>query len=160
MLLRKIWPTAYKRYHTFLLSLGVRKIHKPSEAAQSQKPLHYVVITDSKKIRVSFINFSYDKKQPLHRESEKVRYSGTPLNGYPSTADTHNMTKVVTVLPFASILKQPLNSRHPATPYNGQFSRSQLYASNTQWPRFSGHSSTFSASLSTTAAVVNNLTLD
>ena len=57
-------------------------------------------------------------------------------------------------------LLQSLNSRHPATPYNGQFSRSQLYASNTQRPRFSGHSSTFSARLSTIAAVVNNLTLD
>ena len=26
--------------------------------------------------------------------------------------------KVLTVLPFTSILMQPLNSRHPATPYN------------------------------------------
>ena len=44
-----------------------------------------------------------------------------------------------------------LNSRHLATPCNGQFSRPQSYASN---------SSTFSAKLSTIAAVVNSLTLD
>ena len=30
-----------------------------------------------------------------------------------------------------SILNQPLNSHHPATLYNGQFSHFQLYASNT-----------------------------
>ena len=33
------------------------------------------------------------------------------------------------------LLKQPLNSRHPTTPYNGQFSRSQLYTNNTQRDR-------------------------
>ena len=87
-------------------------------------------------------------------------YSGTPLNGHPSTVDTHDITKVPTVLPFTSILKQPLNSGHPTTPYNKQFSWSQLYASNTQQPQFSGHLSTFSARLSTIAAVVNNLTMD
>ena len=68
--------------------------------------------------------------------------------------------KVPTALPLTSILKQPLNSGHPATPCNGQFSLSQLYASNTQRPRFSGHSLTFSARLSTITTVVNNLTLD
>ena len=36
--------------------------------------------------------------------------------------------KVLTVLPCTLILKQPLNSRHPATPYNGQLSWPQLYA--------------------------------
>ena len=39
--------------------------------------------------------------------------------------------KVLTILLFTSILKQALNSRHPATPYNGQFSWSQLCAVNT-----------------------------
>ena len=41
--------------------------------------------------------------------------------------------------------KQPLNNGRPTTStlYNRQFSRSQLYASNTQRPRFSGHSLTF-----------------
>ena len=32
---------------------------------------------------------------------------------------------------FTSILKQPLNNGHAATPYNGQFLLSQLYATNT-----------------------------
>ena len=49
--------------------------------------------------------------------------------------------------------KQPLNSRHPATLYNGQFSGSQ-------YTILRGHSSTFSETLSTIAAEVNNLTLD
>ena len=48
-----------------------------------------------------------------------------------------------------------LKSRHPTTPYNRQFLRSQLYASNTQQPQFNRHSSTFSARLSTIAAVIN-----
>ena len=51
-----------------------------------------------------------------------VYYSGTPLNGHPSTADTHDITlKVSTVIPFTLVLKQPLNHKHPATPYNGVF---------------------------------------
>ena len=58
-------------------------------------------------------------------------YSGTPLNGHPSTVDTHDIVKVPIVLPFTSILKQPLNSRHPITPYNGQFLCFQLYTNNT-----------------------------
>ena len=82
------------------------------------------------------------------------------LTDTPEMWTPRTILKVPTVLPFTSILKQPLNSGHPATPYNGQFSQSQLYASNTQPPQFSGHSSTFSARLSTIAAVVNNLTLD
>jgi len=57
--------------------------------------------------------------------------------------------------PFTSLLKQPLNSRHPATRYNRQFT--WLYSNNTLWPRFRGHSST---RLSTIASVVQNLTLD
>ena len=32
---------------------------------------------------------------------------------------------------FTSVLKQTLNNRHAATPYNGQFLLSQLYATNT-----------------------------
>ena len=68
--------------------------------------------------------------------------------------------KVPTVLPFTPILKQPLNSGHPATPYNRQLSWSQLYVSNTLRPQFSGHSSTILARLSTIAAGVNNLTLN
>jgi len=50
---RKVSPTFHKRYIPHI-SFSVRKINKLSEAAQSQKPLHYVIITDSKKIRVSF----------------------------------------------------------------------------------------------------------
>ena len=34
-------------------------------------------------------------------------------------------------IPLTYILKQPLNGKHPATPYNGQHLRSQLYANNT-----------------------------
>ena len=56
-------------------------------------------------------------------------------------------------------LKQPLNSGHPATPYNRQLLRSQLYANNTQRLQFSGHWSTHSARLPIIAAVVNNLML-
>ena len=53
------------------------------------------------------------------------------FNGHLSTADTHGIwaiLKVQSVLTFTSILKQSLNSGHPATLYNGWFSRSQLYA--------------------------------
>ena len=48
--------------------------------------------------------------------------------------DTHDITDNSESPDYPSIdfiLKQPLNSGHPATPYNGQFSQSQLYASNT-----------------------------
>ena len=89
-------------------------------------------------------------------------YSGTLLNRHPSTADTHDVmdnSESPDCPSFTSILKQHLNSGHPATPYNRHFLRSQLYANNTQRPRFSAHSSTFSARLSTITAVVNNLTL-
>ena len=63
-----------------------------------------------------------------------IVYSGTPLNGHPSTADTHDITdnsEVPTILPFTSVLKQLLNTGYPTTPYNGQLSRFQLYANNT-----------------------------
>ena len=53
--------------------------------------------------------------------------------------------KVLTVLLFTSILKQPLNSGHPATLYNRQLLRFQLYTNNTQRPWFSRHLSTLSA---------------
>ena len=43
----------------------------------------------------------------------------------------HPILKVPNVLSFTLILKQPLNSGHLATPYNGQFSRSQFYSNNT-----------------------------
>ena len=85
------------------------------------------------------------------------RLMDTPQQRTPTIWRT--ILKVPTVLPFTSILKQPLNSGHPATPYNGHFSQSQLYASNTQRPRFRWHSSTFSARLFTIAAVVVNLIL-
>ena len=58
-----------------------------------------------------------------------------------------------TVLP----IKQPLNSRHPTTPYNRHFSWSELYANSTWRPQFGGHLSTFSACLSAIAAGVNQL---
>ena len=50
-------------------------------------------------------------------------YSGTLQHS--STVDTHNITdnsEVPTVLPFTSILKQPLNIGHPTTSYNGLLS--------------------------------------
>ena len=43
----------------------------------------------------------------------QTTYSGTPLSGHPSSADTHDImdnSERPTVLPFISILKQPLNS--------------------------------------------------
>ena len=52
--------------------------------------------------------------------------------------DTHDITDNSESPDCPSIyfkLEQPLNSGHPATPYIGQFSRSQLYASNTQRPQ-------------------------
>ena len=61
-------------------------------------------------------------------------YSGTPLNRHPSTADTHDITDNSESLDYPSIhfniLKQPLNSGHPATLYNRQFLQSRLYANN------------------------------
>ena len=56
------------------------------------------------------------------------------LNGHPSTADAHNITDNSESPDCPCIhfnTKQPLNSGHPATPYNGQFSH-KLYAYNTQ----------------------------
>ena len=44
----------------------------------------------------------------------------TPQQWTPTLQRT--VLKVPTVLPFTSIFKQPLNSGHPATPYNEQFS--------------------------------------
>ena len=54
-------------------------------------------------------------------------YSETPLNGHSSIADTHDVTdnsESPDCLSIHSILKQPLNSGHPATLYNGQVSQS------------------------------------
>ena len=49
------------------------------------------------------------------------------------------LISVVLSLSSLQILKQPLNSGHPATPYNGLFSHSQLYPNNTYGPWFAGH---------------------
>ena len=88
-------------------------------------------------------------------------YSGNPLNGHLSTADTHDiMDNSESPDCLFIYFKQPLNSRHPTIPYNGQLLRSQLYEKNTQRLRFSRHSSTFSAKLSTITAVVNILTVN
>ena len=98
------------------------------------------------------------RKYFYNEKKSKLRYALTPYTVEPlltDTVDTHDITdnsEVPTVLPFPSTLKQPLNSGHPATPYNGQVSRSQLYANNTLQSQFSGHASTFSARLSTIAA--------
>ena len=56
------------------------------------------------------------------------KHGGTPLNGYLSTADTHDITDNSESHDFPSILKQPLNSGHHATPYNVQLSWSKLEA--------------------------------
>ena len=50
------------------------------------------------------------------------------FNGHPSIADTRDKmdnSENPDWLPLTSMLKQPLNSRHPATLYNGQLSWSQ-----------------------------------
>ena len=49
----------------------------------------------------------------------------------PRLVDIWTIPKVPTVLMFTSILKQPVISGQPATLYNRQFSRSQLYKNNT-----------------------------
>ena len=51
-------------------------------------------------------------------------YSGTPLNGHPSTADTHDITDNSKTPDCPSIhfnTQVPRNSGHPTTPYNKQF---------------------------------------
>ena len=63
-------------------------------------------------------------------EATKNRYYSETLTDTPEKLMLMIILKVPTVLPFT--LKQPQNSGHPATRYNGQFSRSQLYACNTQ----------------------------
>ena len=73
----------------------------------------------------SFILARFIKRSRWTKEAVFLKYNGTPLNGHPSTVETHDITKVLTVLPFTSILKQHLNSGHPTTPYNGQLSWSQ-----------------------------------
>ena len=84
--------------------------------------------------RAASLTRIYDPSE-LHRMPIlNTVYSGTPLNGHPSTADTHDITDnsgSPDCPPFTSILKQPMNSGHPATLYNGQLSQSQLYANNT-----------------------------
>jgi len=52
----------------------------------------------------------------------------------PQQRDTHDVIGNSGSPDYPSIhftIKQPLNSRHPTTLYNGQFSWSQLYANNT-----------------------------
>jgi len=49
----------------------------------------------------------------------------------PRLVDIWTIPKVPTVLMFTSILKQPVISGHPTTPYNRHFSHSQLYTNNT-----------------------------
>ena len=67
---------------------------------------------------VVVVFFSHNNSQELHcfaYFSPNYIYSGTPLNRYISTVDT---PRSPTVLPFTSMFNQPLNSRHPTTPYN------------------------------------------
>ena len=54
----------------------------------------------------------------------------TPQQQNPLDITDNSESPDSTDCPSISILKQPLNSRHPAR-YNGQLSRSQLYANNT-----------------------------
>ena len=73
-------------------------------------------------------NFKY--RQQLHHSNTRALelsnylwgnlndYSGTPLNGHPSTADTYDITKNSESPDRFSL--DILNSRHPATLYNGQ----------------------------------------
>ena len=65
-----------------------------------------------------------EESKNAHQEGELEGGESTgPLNsGHPQYVRT--ILKVPSVLPFTSILQQPLNSGHPATPYIGQFSRS------------------------------------
>ena len=63
--------------------------------------------------------------------------------------------------PFTSILKQPLNSGHPATLYNEQLLQSQLYASILKDPDLADTRRPFQQDCPPCiTAVVNNLTLD
>ena len=59
-----------------------------------------------------------------------VHYSGTPLNGHPSTVDTHDIMDNSESCDCPS----PLKSRHPTTPYNGQVLGYQLYPNSTSTP--------------------------
>ena len=88
-----------------------------------------------------------------------VQYSGIPLNGHPSTADTHNITDNSESPDCPSIhfnTLETLNSGRPATPYSGHLS-TQTILNN---PDLVDTLSTFSAALSITAAGVNNFKLD
>ena len=75
-------------------------------------------------------------------------------NRHPSTADTHHITKQFWMpKPFLHGFQYTRNPmRHSSC--------SQSYTNNTKQPRISGHSSTFSARLSTITAGANHLKLD
>ena len=78
---------------------------------------------------------SSDSKYPYRmKEESKNAHQEGELEGGESTADTHDITDNSESLDCPSILQQPLNSGHSATPYNGQFSRSWLYANNITTP--------------------------
>ena len=62
----------------------------------------------------------------VRRCTVETHLMNTPQQWTPMIQQT--ILKVPTVLPCTLILKQPLNSGHPTTPYNGQLSWSQLYA--------------------------------
>ena len=64
------------------------------------------------------ITSGFIKKQ---RAAVGPRLTDTPQQWTPMIYQA--IPKVPTVLPFTWMLKQSLNSRHPTTPYNGQFSQ-------------------------------------
>lgn len=73
-----------------------------------------------------------------YAREEPENKTGTPHIEHPSTVDTNynngQFQNSRTVLPFPSKFKQPLNSGHLATPYNGQFLHSQLYTNSLRQP--------------------------
>ena len=62
-------------------------------------------------------------KQPICFYSVAMATLLQPLTDTPQQrTPMHDITlKVSTVIPFTLVLKQPLNHKHPATPYNGVF---------------------------------------
>ena len=90
-------------------------------------------------LRCTILSLSCFQAPPPDKWGELFFWGGTWEQGYtvircdtvePRLMDTsqqrtptiyRTILKVPAVLPLTSILKQPLNSGHPATPYNGQF---------------------------------------
>ena len=120
-----------KKKHCFCTRLEAQKDHMHMWLCM-HKPSSYCKRWILRKLKQPFSIIS------IHGQIVKIRmYSGTPLNDHPWTADIHYITDTYRspdCISIAAIERKPLNSDHPAIPYNGQRFLPKWCPVNAKWP--------------------------